>query len=65
MRINFAAIVPQPLKCLFGFHEPGHVEARVGGRNVQRCIHCKTEVREYQVTKGQAQGERPKIRRIR
>lgn len=57
--------VPYWLRCMFGNHEPGRVEKRVGNINVQRCIHCKKEVYVYKVTKGQAQGERDKIRRIR
>jgi hypothetical protein len=44
------------LKCLFGFHAPDCVRAEVGGRNVQRCLYCDKVVREYTVTKNEAQG---------
>ena len=51
------------LKCLVGKHEPGTPEDRVGGRRVQTCDWCGKDVREYQVTKNEALGE--KITRIR
>lgn len=53
----------QWFKCLFGKHdELRPVEPAVGGRNVQRCLWCDKVVREYQVTKSEAQKQT--IRRI-
>ena len=49
------------VKCQFGKHVPGRVQAAPGGRNVQRCDWCDKVVREYQVTPGEA---RQQIRRI-
>lgn len=52
------------IKCFFGKHEPGTFEDRVGGRKVQMCDWCGKDLREYQVTIGQAKSEQI-IRRVR
>ena len=54
----------QRISCFFGSHSPGLVMPAPGGRNIQYCDYCDKKVREYQVTKGQAQNESPTIRRI-
>ena len=52
------------IACLFGRHTPGPVKAEVGGRNVQRCDWCDRVIREFTVTKKQAEDESGIVRRI-
>jgi hypothetical protein len=53
------------VQCIFGKHRPGFVQNSSGGRNVQLCDYCDKIVREYEVTKSQAQHSADRIRRIK